>query len=183
MPDDTQGQPYMLIRELKRHFPARLPEWANSFTMFAWGAYILMHPGIFATSDLYEAFVSMVWIDAVGETRIALAERSWGLITVTVGLIRACALFVNGSYSRTPAIRLVCSAMSAFVWSQVVIGLLRMGIPSTGIVMYSSALALDLISAYRATCDAVIASEQQRSVRAKRRGKSDSYGPVGMAHS
>lgn len=172
----------MLIRELKRHFPARLPEWANSFTMFAWGAYILMHPGIFAANDLYEAFVSMAWTHAIGEMRVALAERSWGLVTITVGMVRACALFVNGSYSRTPVIRLMCSAVSAFVWAQVVIGLLNMGVPSTGVVMYSSALALDLISAYRAACDAVIANAQQRSVGAESRGKSDSYLPLGVAH-
>jgi hypothetical protein len=171
----------MLIRELCRHFPARLPEWANAFTMFAWGAYILMHPGIFASNQLYDAFVSMAWTDHSGQFVSAMAERQWGLITVFVGMLRACALFINGSYWRTPTIRLVCSAVSAFIWAQVVIGLLGLQMPSTGIVMYGSVLVLDLVSGYRAACDAVIATSLRRNERgAEKGGKSVSY-PLGVA--
>lgn len=173
MPNDTQGQPYMLIRELQRHFPARIPEWANSATLFAWGAYILLHPGIFNQPYLQG-------LSAIGAHWAPSPERFWGLVTVTVGLIRACALFVNGSYSRTPMIRLVASAISAFIWAQVVIGIMSTGLPALGIVMYTSALCLDLISAYRAAWDAVIAWDVNRtSVGVEKRGNSDGYSRVG----
>jgi hypothetical protein len=152
----------MLIKELRRHFPARLPEWTNAFTMFAWGAYILLHPGIFATNPAYEAFVAMAWTGAEGAQRIHLAENAWGLVAVLVGMIRAGALFVNGAYYRTPVIRVLTSALSAFVWMQIVIGLWHFGQPSTGLVMYSSAVVLDLISAYRAGCDAATAELTRR---------------------
>lgn len=172
----------MLIRELQRHFPARLPEWANAFTMFAWGTYILLHPGIFASNELYQAFVSMAWTSAEGPARVAMSERLWGLITVWVGMLRACALFVNGSYWRTPTIRLICSGVSAFIWAQVVIGLLGIHVPSTGLVMYGSVLLLDLISGYRAAVDAVIARDTRRNEwGAQKGGKSVGYPHLGVA--
>lgn len=158
----------MLIQELRKHFPARLPEWWNAGTMFCWGAYILVNPGIF-NDNIFNGLVAIAsgWADT--PDRLA-AERLWGLITVTVGLTRGCALFVNGSYYRTPMIRLGCSAISAFVWLQVVIGLLMLPMPTTGVVIYCSAMGLDLISAYRAAWDAAIA-ESTRRAGAEARGE------------
>lgn len=172
----------MLIKELQRHFPARLPEWTNAFTMFAWGAYILLHPGIFATNEMYQAFVEMAWVGEDGANRAHVAENLWGLVTVSVGMLRASALFINGAYYRTPAIRVVTSALSAFVWVQIVIGLWHFGQPSTGLVMYSSAVVLDLISAYRASCDAATAELTRRgNVGGVTRGKLGGYS-AGGAH-
>ena len=142
----------MLIRELKRHFPARLPEWWNAGTMFAWGAYTLLHPGI--TNQPY-----LLGLQALAREWSAAPERFLGLLTITVAMVRACALIVNGSYKRTPMIRLITSAISAFIWSQIVIGISATGIPAHGLIMYSSALLLDLASAYRSACDVVIARE------------------------
>lgn len=151
----------MLIQELRKHFPARMPEWWNAATMFLWGAYILLHPGIF-DDKLFDGLVSIATGWSVDPDRLS-AERFWGLVTVTVGLIRLCALFVNGSYSRTPLVRLICSAVSAFVWCQVVVGLLKLPVPTTGVVMYCSAMGLDLLSAYRAACDVAIAESTRRA--------------------
>lgn len=162
----------MLVRNLSKHFPARIPEWWNAGAMFAWGSYILLHPGIFQ-DDVYAGFVALVGGD------ISTAERTWGLIAVTVGLVRGAALFVNGAYSRTPLIRLATSAISAFVWAQVVISLGMLGRPNTGVVMHSAAVGLDLISAYRASCDAVIAEVARRNrVGSEKSGKSDCSGAV-----
>lgn len=109
------------------------------------------------------------------------AERLWGLVTVTVGLLRACALFVNGSYYRTPMIRLGCSAVSAFVWFQVVIGLWMLEFPTTGVVVYCSLTGLDLISAYRAAWDAAIAESTRRAgVGGEKRVIATGYSPVGV---
>lgn len=169
----------MLIKELRKHFPARAPEWWNAGTMFAWGAYILLNPGIF-NNNIFDGFVAIAngWSDI--PDRLA-AERMWGLITVTVGLLRGCALFVNGSYSRTPMIRLVCSAVSAFIWCQVVIGLLQLPVPTTGVVVYCSLMGLDLISAYRAAVDAAIAESTRRAGEGgKKRVISAGYGSLGV---
>src|SRR6185369_2352575 len=165
----------MLIRELQKHFPARLPEWWNAATMFAWGAYTLMHPGIFDQPYLQG-------LVALGGDSTAVAERFWGLVTITVGLVRGCALFVNGSWTRTPLIRLLASAASAFVWGQIVIGILQTGVYAHGLVMYSSALLLDMVSAYRAGCDVATAELIRREAVSGtvKRGKLDL--PAHAAH-
>lgn len=163
----------MLIRELQKHFPARLPEWWNAAAMFAWGYYILTHVGALS-NPAFAAFRDMA--SSHNPTLF------WGCITLAVGTVRLAALFVNGVYSRTPVIRVVTSAASAFVWMQVVLGLLATGEPTPGVVMYGAAVALDLISAYRASCDAVIAIETKRSRRmGEKRGISGGYNSVGMA--
>lgn len=159
----------MLISKLQEHFPARTPEWANGLTMFAWGLYILLHPGLFE-DPIYRGLV------ALGGSDPHYAERVWGTITLTVGMVRLVALFINGAHTRTPAVRLVTSALSAFVWSQILSGLLVLDHGSTGIVMYSSAVVLDLLSAYRAACDVVIAENTRRVERGHgKRGRSSSY--------
>jgi hypothetical protein len=148
----------MMIRKLQEHFPARTPEWANSLTLFAWGTYILWHPGMFSAeyfSGLY----------AMGLHWSSSPERFWGWLTVTVGLVRACALFVNGAYSRTPMVRMLAGLVSAFIWTQVILGVMASGKPALGIVMYASALLLDMISAYRASCDLVIADAARKAAR------------------
>lgn len=168
----------MLIAELRKHFPARMPEWWNAATMFLWGAYILLHPGIF-DDKIFDGLVSVATTWTHGDER-ASAERFWGLVTITVGMVRMCALFVNGSYSRTPLVRLAASFASAFVWCQVIVGLLRLPIPTTGLVMYCSAMGLDLISAYRAALDAAIAESTRRAgVGGKKRVITNRYGAVG----
>lgn len=152
----------MMIRELKKHFPARIPEWANAWTLLAWGAYTLLHPGVFKQPYLHGL------VENAPAITIYEAERFWGLITVIVGMTRLGALFVNGSYSRTPMIRLFASLVSAYVWAHIVSGILSTGIPAHGLVMYTSALALDLISAYRAAVDTGIAEGTRRAEKAGR---------------
>jgi hypothetical protein len=177
--DEIKRQPDMLIKELQRHFPARMPEWTNALTMFCWGAYILLHPGIF-TNPTYGVFVQLAWTAADMPARVHIAENLWGLVAVWVGMLRAGALFVNGAYYRTPLIRVLTSAVSAFVWVQIVIGLWRLGQPSLELVLYSSAVVLDLISAYRASCDAATAELTRRgSVGGVTHGKLGEYSTGG----
>lgn len=147
----------MLIRELRKHFPARMPEWINSGIMVSWGAYVLLHPDTYADAklDLFEGVLHSP--DGIN------GFAFWGLVTLIVGMVRGCALFVNGAYSRTPMIRLAASAVSAFVWSQIVIGFWNLNIPTTAIVTYGWLVLMDIISAYRAGVDVAIAEIQRRN--------------------
>lgn len=149
----------LLIHKLKTHFPARFPEWINSGILISWGAYLILHPEVFtqeATRQIFAGMAAMVWIDAP-------AFAVWGLVAMTVGFVRATALFVNGAYSRTPIVRLITSALSAFVWAQVLIGM--MGIPNVGLIIYGWLVIMDLTSAYRASMDAAIADRLQKSLK------------------
>lgn len=140
----------MLIKSLKKHFPARIPEWWAAGTMVAWGVYVLLNPGIMDGPG-WKGLRSLSWVFH--------PERFWGTLTLIVGFSRLCALFVNGAWSRTPVIRLIASAFSAFVWSQIALGFWLLELPSTGVVMYSAAVVLDFVSGYRASKDIRIAQE------------------------
>lgn len=150
----------MLIVELKKHFPARWPEWYMSALSFAWGAYVALHPEIFTQPQSREVLAGLVQM--AGSFPPASV---WGLSAVTLGLIRAAALFINGSYTRTPMVRLLMSFLSAFVWTQVVIGLLKTGVPNMGLVVYSGLVVMDIVSAYRAATDTVFAEKLRHDIK------------------
>jgi hypothetical protein len=93
----------------------------------------------------------------------------WGLLTVFLGLIRGAALFINGAYTRTPLIRLIMSFASAFVWTQICIGLVKSGVPNTGIIVYGGLVVMDIVSAYRAANDTVYAEKLRHDLKQERR--------------
>lgn len=150
----------MLIVSLKQHFPARWPEWFMAGMSFAWGVYVTLHPDLF-TNDATRQVLSGLALMAGNMPPAAF----WGLTTVILGLIRASALFINGAFSRTPMIRLLMSFASAFVWTQVCIGLVKSGVPNTGLVVYAGLVVMDIVSAYRAATDTVFAEKVRHDMK------------------
>ncbi|GEM_PF-1298291 len=153
----------MLIQSLKQHFPARLPEWFMAvFFMIPWGVYTVLHPEMWeapATKHLLAGMADMATWTGYHPSAI------WGLAAILVGMIRAAALFINGAYSRTPAVRLATSAISAFLVSQIILGLIRSNIPTFGIITYTTLFLMDIASAYRAASDLPLA--EQNRIHAK----------------
>lgn len=154
----------MLIVELKRHFPARWPEWFMAALSFMWGFYVALHPEIFTQAATREIMAGMA---AMSGSLPAAAV--WGLSAVTMGFIRASALFINGSYTRTPLIRVFMGFTSAFIWTQVVIGLLKSGVPNMGLVVYSGLVVMDIVSIFRAATDTVYAEKVRHESRQEAR--------------
>lgn len=143
----------MLIVSFKQHFPARWPEWFMAGMSFMWGTYISLHPEVFtnpATATTLSGLAHMA-----GDFPPAAL---WGLATVSLGLVRAGALFVNGAFWRTPLIRVIMGFASAFIWTQVFVGLLKSGVPNTGLVVYAGLVVMDVMSVYRAATDTVYAT-------------------------
>lgn len=150
----------MLILSLKEHFPARLPEWFMSGMLFMWGGYLVFHPEVFtqpATAQVMSGLAAMAGL--------LPPAAMWGLTAVVVGMIRGSALFINGAYTRTPLIRLITSFASAFVFTQVVIGLVKSGVANTGLPVYVGLVVLDIVSAYRAATDAVYAEKVRHDTK------------------
>lgn len=150
----------MLIVSLKQHFPARWPEWFMAGMSFSWGCYVVLHPGLF-TNPATRA--SLAGLEAMAGSFPPAAL--WGLSTVILGLIRACALFINGAFSRTPMVRLIMSFLSAFIWTQICIGMWKSGVPNTGMVVYSGMVVMDIVSAYRAATDTVFAEKVRHDLK------------------
>ena len=154
----------MLVRELKKHFPARAPEWISAATMSVWGAYVVLNPEVFL-QPAFRILAGMSWGQPAG--------NFWGMLCLTVGIFRACALFINGTFSRTPLIRLATSMISAFVWTQITVGLWLLPEASTGIVMYGSFVCVDLLSAYRAAQDVGMVESTRREAKGAESGGSN----------
>lgn len=148
----------MLIQSLKYHFPARLPEWQNAGWLTCWGVYVALHPQMFSKPESAALFAGLA---AITDWTGAPPASVWGLLAVMVGLIRMAALFINGAYTRTPAIRLATSAISAFVLANIVYGMVRSGLANTGIVTYFWLFLADIASAYRAASDIPVAGKNR----------------------
>lgn len=160
----------MLILSLKQHFPARWPEWFMSGMAFSWGTYVTLHPELFTQAATREVLSGLAMM-AGSYPPAAL----WGLSAVILGFVRAAALFVNGAYTRTPAIRVLMSFLSVFVWTQIVIGLFKSGVPNMELVVYSGLIVMDIVSAYRATNDTVFAEKMRHDMKQERRRVERSY--------
>ena len=138
--------------DLKRHFEARAVEWISGLILMAWGAYLIIFPGIFAGPT------RPIWL-----VHEALAPQEiWGFGGFVIGTIRVVALFINGKWGLTPMIRVFTSFLSVFVWFWVAVGLFKVPFPNTGVVVYSGLMLADMYSAFRAASDAYEAEAMRR---------------------
>lgn len=149
----------MLILKLKEHFPARISEWFNGAILTSWGLYLLLNPDLFESPAMEVSMREMAAMVPAGVN----PESVWGLAAFVAGSTRLIALFINGAWSRTPALRLATAAISAFVWTQVVIGL--MSVPNTGLAVYPWLVVIDLVAAYRAGRDVAISEVARRQLQ------------------
>lgn len=151
----------MIVSTTWQHFQVRFSEWFGAACLFAWGAYVVLHPGMFTADGAGVMFSGMVAI---------MPQQTWGLVAVLVGFMRLAALYVNGHHTRTPAIRLATSFASAFVWTQVVVGMWSAGIAQTGVVIYTGMVCADIYSAFRASGDVTLLSRRLRENNGESRG-------------
>lgn len=156
----------MIIRDLRHHWPARKLEWLMAGFLLVWGVYVLLHPNLFTNPETAVLLSGLAAISAPFTVYPALA---WGGVAGLTGLFRALALFVNGSWTRTPMIRLCAAFMSMFIVTQIISGLWKSGVPNTGLVVYPWFVVADLLSAYRASVDVVHAQKQREVDKESRR--------------
>jgi len=140
-----------------KHFQARFAEWLNAGILFFWGMYVLMHPGMMTAPG-----VAALW---TGLLSIA-SEQTWGMLALIVGLTRGMALYINGAHRRTPMIRLIASFFSAFIITQIVVGMLNGGAPNTGLIVYPALIIADIYSAFRASADMTFVARREAEVEA-----------------
>lgn len=149
------------------HFQVRFSEWFGAGCLCAWGVYVSTHPGMFSAPATRVVFSGMVEI---------MAQPSWGLMATIVGIIRLGALYVNGHHRKTPSIRLAASFFSAFVWTQIVIGLFNSGVAQTGVIIYTGMVCADIYSAFRASGDVTLMSTRfSKAGESKRDGSPEAH--------
>jgi len=142
----------MIIVEMKRHFQLRAIEWWSAASLASWGFFVLLFPTVFQENPACHALLELA------------PQHVWGLVACTAGCLRLCALFVNGLWYRTPAVRWLTTMISIFIWFCITAAFVSSPILNTGIVVYGWHILADMYSAYRSAID-FIEAEAQRQMK------------------
>ena len=127
-------------------YPERLPEWINSMILFGFGLSLAL-PGETLSIAGYHVLLD-----------IGFTDGSLGGLLLFVGAARLSALYVNGAWRRTPAIRMVGAVSGSMVFLGFGIGfslpVFSGGIPNTAGITYLILAIWDVAAAYRGGVDA-----------------------------
>lgn len=141
----------ILLSKMKQHFEVRAIEWGMAGWAITWGLQILLNPQVFTSPVTGPLNMHMLHtLEFLFSTNVAFHVLGW--LAVSVGTSRAVALYINGAWKQTPMIRMITSALSAFVVSNVVFSLMQ-GPATLGLVTYSWLFAADCFSGFRAARD------------------------------
>lgn len=142
----------MIIVEMKKHFQLRAIEWWSAGVMASWGVWVLLFPTIFADNPAFDMMAQI------------LPQRVWGLIALGAGAVRLVALFVNGLWYRTPAVRWACAMLSILIWFIMTAAFVGSSVANLGAVIYGWHMLADMYSAFRSASD-FIEAEAQRQIK------------------
>jgi hypothetical protein len=142
----------MIIVEMKKHFEQRAIEWWSAGSLASWGFMVLLVPGMFQLNPACHALL------------VFAPQHVWGLAAFMAGCLRLFALFVNGMWYRTPAVRWLTTMISIFIWFCITAAFASSPITNMGIVIYGWHIIADLYSAYRSATD-FIEAEAQRHIK------------------
>lgn len=142
----------MIIVEMRKHFQLRAIEWWSAGTLTSWGSMVLLFPTMFADNPACHALLGFA------------PQPVWGLGALFAGTLRLMALFINGMWYRTPAIRWLTTMISIFIWFCITAAFTSSPVINMGIVIYGWHIIADLYSAYRSATD-FIEAEAQRQIK------------------
>lgn len=146
-----------IIKSMKAHFNARAVEWGMAGWAVSWGLMVMLNPEMFAnpsTAQQYHGLWNLVsWTGYYPPVVL-------GILFIIMGMTRGSALLINGFWRRTPLIRLITSAVSAFFITSLMVGVSQ-GEPNLASVNYFFFFLADCMSAKRATEDFLEAEERK----------------------
>ncbi|TIR24043.1 MAG: hypothetical protein E5X34_13395 [Mesorhizobium sp.] len=133
---------------IRAHFGIRVTEWIMAAALFMFSTVLLLDPKTFDTSTGF-AVIAMY-----GD------EFFWGNLCLAAALFRLIALTVNGTFKQfpySPHLRAGASLASAVFWGQIALGILvaklLLGGGVTGVVAYSTLMAIEMWNVIRAWAD------------------------------
>lgn len=133
-----------LIMRLPHVFGPRWPEWTGSFSALLAGMGLL-HP--YPAFENNDAFAMFTWAP----------EWVWGLVLISVGILRLVGLIINGRRKRiTPWVRFISAFVCFMLWLGFTIGLLASGVMSTWPGAWPVLCVTEFVNMQRASQDARI---------------------------
>ena len=123
-------------------YPDRLIEWLFACLMLSWGAWLCLPMDTFANPQ-YAAL------------RVLAPAEVWGALSISIATLRMTALWVNGSWRRTPVIRCGCSVLGVVWWLSLVFLAVAASAPHppAGLTWYPVIAAFELASCWRSAAD------------------------------
>ena len=129
----------------------RAIEWLFSAMMVAWGVYLMLPLNTFAAPQY-------ALLAALAE------EKVWGIWSVSIGVMRMVALYINGAVRQTPIVRMG-GALFGVVWWAVLTWLFLTapsGVTPAGVVWYPIFALAEMYSVLRSAGDAWISGAFRR---------------------
>lgn len=134
--------------QMRQHFAVRALEWFNAITLFSWGSYVTLHPGMFADPTKGTVYDGL---------NLIMSQAAWGYSATMLSVVQLISLFINGRWGLTPWIRAVTSFLSVGAWFFISAGIFLAG-PNTGLAVYPALMLAGAYSAFRAASDAAEAT-------------------------
>lgn len=120
-------------------------EWISAGVIMGCGVLLAMPGATFQNSMAYRAF------------ELIAPENIWAAFCVSVGLLRMAALWINGSWRRSPLLRGATSVLGVGFWVLCISLILHVSLPGPAMTLslFLGFLAIDLICAWRSGRDHV----------------------------
>lgn len=143
----------MIVLRWPSHFQARSTEWMLATIKFGWGMSLLL------------PYQSMIGNPAMAGMLDIWPQRTWGTLAFIAGGLHLMALWINGTYHKSPHIRMLCSVVGMAFWMQVCRGLFASGVPNQGWWVYSVFVVFSMTNVIRAAQDARLSDDRAREAK------------------
>jgi hypothetical protein len=142
-----------MMISLRDHFKIRVTDWLLSAILFSWGF------ALFWTDPRVWALPTFTGLAGIAD------QRTWAIISVTLGLTRLMALFVNGAVQRSPHARAICAFLTCFIWVELSLGVTWADYTGPGIGIFPWLALADALNTIRAWRDARASDERAANRR------------------
>lgn len=143
-----RGRAVTIIRVfsgISDHFPSRASSWVTAGMCSHMGFLFLADPKLFTYQHSF------------GAMERVMSQHQWGMVCLTIGVLRLAALAINGSFPTlrwSPHIRAATSLLTCFVWLQFTLSFMASPVESSGEAIYPYLLLLDIWNGFSAAKEA-----------------------------
>lgn len=132
------------------HFKVRALEWVIAIIMLNWAVVLAQPTDTFANQK-------SLWMLAN-----TFSEQTWVYICAAIAGVRLMALYRNGAWTPSPALRMFTAFLSSIFWLYISLGMALTDFASTGLTVYPVLYFCDLYSMWRAGQD-LLSSKEARN--------------------
>lgn len=135
----------MISVRFKDTFRERLPEWISSFSLMGWGIILLTISPLNWQQEYFNLLEDIA------------TQRTWGIVAITLGLLRIIALVVNGVWRPTAHLRALGALGGVVVWMTIFVSYFNLEWNPPSMAIKAGMVITDLVALWYAAGDAKLA--------------------------